>query len=257
MSSTKIVIETNKAVAFDSPDHLEPWGTAQDDSTNPAFNTKLHYWLPPQFIRVMDIGCSGGGFVKSIIDQGCFAVGIEGSDYSKKMRRAQWATIPDNLFTSDATAVFQLYEIGAEAVRHPLKVNVITAWEFIEHIREEDLPKVMANIDRHLSPDGVVIMSVSPNEEVINGITLHLCVHGREWWVTKFDQLGYTCHEKAVNFFGNDMVRWEQNAPGSFHVVLTRKGESLPFPDRLSLIGMEYAKLKDPLRWTPEALILK
>jgi hypothetical protein len=75
--------------------------------------------------------------------------------------------------------------------------------------------------------------------------------------VTKFDQLGYTCHEKAVNFFGNDMVRWEQNAPGSFHVVLTRKGESLPFPDRLSLIGMEYAKLKDPLRWTPEALILK
>ena len=189
----------------------------------------------------MDIGCSGGAFVKSIIDQGGFAVGIEGSDYSKKVCRAQWATIPENLFTSDATAVFSLYEVGADAVRHPLKFNEITAWEFIEHIREEDLPKVMDNVDRHLSPNGVVIMSVSPNEEVINGVTLHLCVHDRVWWVTKFDELGYTCHEKAVNFFGNNMVRWEENAPGSFHVVLTRKGERLLFPARLSVIGMGYA----------------
>ena len=42
MSSTKIVIETNKAVAFDSPDHLEPWGTARDDSQNALFNAKCH-----------------------------------------------------------------------------------------------------------------------------------------------------------------------------------------------------------------------
>lgn len=252
MTPSKIIIETTKAVAFDSPDHIQPWGTARDDSTNNAFNQKLQWWLPREFIRVLDIGCSGGGFVKSIIDQGGFAVGVEGSDYSKKIRRAQWATIPEKLFTTDATADFQLFEVDAEGTKNPLKFNIITAWEFIEHIREEDLPKVMKNVDRHLSPNGVVIMSVSPNEETINGVTLHLCVHDHPWWIKKFDDLGYTCHAKAVKFFGNDMVRWEANAPGSFHVILTRKGESLPFPARLSPFGMGYARGKDPLYLTKD-----
>ena len=33
-------------------------------------------------LRVLDIGCAGGGFVRSLIDDGHFAVGLEGSDLS-------------------------------------------------------------------------------------------------------------------------------------------------------------------------------
>jgi cyclopropane fatty-acyl-phospholipid synthase-like methyltransferase len=217
-----ITIETEKAVAFDSPDHIQPHGTKQDNTTNLLFNEKLRQWLSPDKMHVLDIGCSGGGFVKSILDNGGFAVGLEGSDYSKKQKRAEWATIPDNLFTTDATAHYQLFDQKDNGVKNALKFDVITAWEFIEHIREEDLPKVFGNIDRHLNPGGIIIMSVSPNEEIIDGVVLHQCVHEPDWWYAKFIELGYCNHHIAVTYFGNDMVRWDGNAPGSFHVVLTR-----------------------------------
>ena len=48
--------------------------------------------------------------MKSILDAGGFAVGVEGSDYSQRHKRAEWATIPDHLFTTDATVPFQLSE---------------------------------------------------------------------------------------------------------------------------------------------------
>lgn len=248
----RIIIETQKPVAFDSPDHIQPWGTARDDSTNPAFNRKLFWWLPTEAISVLDIGCSGGGFVKSILDEGGFAIGVEGSDYSLKRRRAQWATIPDNLFTCDATEKFEIFRLKSRTEKVHLKFNVITAWEFIEHISEENLPSVFANIDNHLAEHGVVIMSVSPNEEIIDGVKLHLCVHDRSWWYRKFEELGFQNHERAVSFFGNDFVRWEENAPGSFHVILTRKGERLPHPSRLSTVGWEYANKGDGLFITKE-----
>ena len=86
----------------------------------------------------------------------------------------------------------------------------------------------MANFDKHLLSGGVIIISISPNEEVVNGITLHQCVHESEWWYAKFSELGYTNQEVAVKYFGNDMVRWDANAPGSFHVVLTRHADRIP-----------------------------
>ena len=102
-----ITISTRSPVAKDSLDHLYPHGTANDNSVLPSFNTKLfNRWPEP---RVLDIGCAGGGMVKSIVDDGGFAVGIEGSNYSQKHKRAEWATIPDNLFTADATRPFTLH----------------------------------------------------------------------------------------------------------------------------------------------------
>src|SRR3990167_2627697 len=100
-------VETDYPVALDSPDHLEPWGTKQDNSVNKRFNKKL-IKLFGHTPNVLDLGCAGGGFVRSIIKQGGLAVGIEGSDYSKKIKRAEWAKIPDNLFTADITKPFKL-----------------------------------------------------------------------------------------------------------------------------------------------------
>ena len=89
-----VEVLTQKPVALDSPDHLMPWGTRQDNSTNLQFNLKLARWLPLETLSVLDLGCSGGGFVKSVLDMGCLAVGLEGSDYSQVRARTEWATIP-------------------------------------------------------------------------------------------------------------------------------------------------------------------
>jgi len=103
------------------------------------------------------------------------------------------------------------------------------------------LPTVFENISRHLSGNGVVIMSVSPNEDIINGVRLHQTVEQKDWWLQTFLELGYKNHDIAVDFFGVDMVRGGDNAPNSFHVVLTRVSEELPFPEKLSSLRYNYA----------------
>ena len=238
---TALRIVTEKPVACDSPDHLMPHGTANDNSTNRAFNRKLTNWLSPVKLRVLDLGCSGGGFVKSILDQGGFAVGVEGSDYSKVRGRAEWATIPDHLFTADITEKFQLFGVDETGREIPLLFDLVTAWEFIEHISTNNLPAVFDNISRHLAKSGVVIMSVSPAEEVIQGVELHLTVQKRDWWLKKFAELGFQQHDRAVAYFRDDWVRGGSNAPGSFHVVLTRGNEDLPSAWRLPFLSAEAA----------------
>ena len=74
-------------------------------------------------------------------------MGVEGSDRSKHLGRAEWKTIPDRLFTCDATKPFAILEDQS-----PLVFDVVTAWEFFEHIEKNDLQGVMDNINRFTRP---------------------------------------------------------------------------------------------------------
>jgi 2-polyprenyl-3-methyl-5-hydroxy-6-metoxy-1,4-benzoquinol methylase len=227
-----IEVITDKPIAYDSPDHVEPWGTKYDNSVNLNFNYKLAKWISLENLTVLDLGCSGGGFVKSVIDMGCFAVGIEGSDYSKIRGRAEWSTIPGNLFTADITEPFQVVVTSKNfdnaQVKQPYQFTVITAWEFIEHISTDKLGAVFQNITAHLRKNGVVIMSVSPNEDVVNGVNLHQTVQSKEWWLAECYRHGFVHHESVLSYFDRDFIRSEPNAPNSFHLILTRINESLP-----------------------------
>ena len=103
----------------------------------PRFNGKLFRYIPSKEVRLLDIGCSGGGLVKSILDAGGFRRRGRGERLLRSATSGrEWATIPDHLFTTDATVPFQLFE-ESSGVKTPLKFNVITAWEFLEHIAEE------------------------------------------------------------------------------------------------------------------------
>lgn len=219
-----IRIETTKPIAYDSPDHIQPHGTAENNTTNRRFNEKLFRYIPRERVRLLDLGCSGGGLVKSIIDGGGFAVGIEGSDYSLRHRRAEWATIPDHLFTADATVDFQLNDRHGDGRDEPLRFNVVTAWEFFEHIAQEGIPGICANILRHLEPGGIVMASIATYADVVNGVTLHQTVRMRPWWEETFLRYGLERQRAVERYFNFDMlnglpVGW------SFTIALTRKGE--------------------------------
>lgn len=261
----RVRIRTDKPVALDSPDHIHPWGTAHDNSVNATFNRKLRWWIGRSQLRLLDLGCAGGGLVRSVLEQGGFAIGIEGSDYSKVHRRSEWARIPNNLFTADITARFELLEETGDGNEDLAKFNVITAWEVMEHIQRDRLSAVAENILRHLSPSGVVIMSITPNEDIVQGVRLHQTVESREWWTKKFTELGFAHHERATDYFGSDWVRGGKNAPNSFHLVMTRKDESLVIAKRLFSLNVllgpydgvrrmlkELGRLLDP--FTPQLL---
>jgi SAM-dependent methyltransferase len=229
VAGVNIVVKTEREVACASPDHLSPWGTKENNSTNRRFNDKLYRLYPrQQQLKVLDMGCSGGGFVRSCIDDGCFAIGIEGSDYSKRHRRAEWRAIPECLFTCDVTGEFEILS-GTSDMLQPVHFDVVTCWEMIEHIAEPDISKVAANVKRHLAPGGIWIMSVSPNEEIIHGARLHQTVKPKSWWIGKFAELGFEHSEPYVCYFNTQFIRGPKyNGPGSFHLVLTLDKTRLP-----------------------------
>ena len=230
----RFAIDTAKPVAYDSPDHISPWGTARDNSVDLRFNAKLLNWILPYELRLLDLGCSGGGQVRSFIEQGCLAIGVEGSDHSFRNLRAEWGTIPEFLFTADITSPFSIRRQGSE---ENFLFSVVTLWEVIEHIKRDDLKFVWQNIERHLAPGGVVIMSVSNISDVRGGVELHQTRESPEWWRTEIESNGFRSHPEANAYFGNDWVRWEANAEGSFHFVLSRRDETPIGMDRLSRLS--------------------
>lgn len=214
-----IEVITSKPVAVDSPDHLHPLGTRQDNSKHHGFNLRLRglFGAVRSKLSVLDLGCAGGGMVASFLEEGDFAVGIEGSDYSKARARAEWGTYPGNLFTADIT---ELFEVRREGV--PILFDAVTMWEVAEHIPEAKLPEVMRNIDRHLRPGGIVVMSISTGDDVYDGVSMHQTVHPEAWWREFFDKSGWAMQDDLVNWFGDQVVRGPPGCPHSFIAVLRR-----------------------------------
>src|SRR5262245_5090144 len=81
-------VQTDYPVAFDSPDHLAPHGTAENNITHYGFIAKMTKLLGKG--AYLDLGCSGGQLVVDFYRVGWRAVGLEGSDYSKRKGRAAW-----------------------------------------------------------------------------------------------------------------------------------------------------------------------
>ncbi len=210
---TTYSIITDHPIAVNSPDHLHPLGTRLDSSIRLEFNNRLREWhRPPP--RLLDLGCAGGGLVASLLSQGHVAIGVEGSDYSLVRQRDAWNYCPGNLFTADLTKPFRLMEDG-----QPMRFECITLWEVLEHIAEEDLAMLFANIDDHLLPGGIVLASINTWPSPWDGVELHLSQHEHPWWTEKLDDLGWARNTELEAFFAGTWVRQES---GAFHVALER-----------------------------------
>lgn len=226
----KIVVKAERDVAFKSPDHLVPWGTRRDNHVNQRFNDKYYKIYPHgTALKILDLGCSGGGFVRNCIDDGYLAVGLEGSDYSRRHHRAEWRVIPEYLFTCDITGDF---EIELEAPGQPAQraeFDLVTAWEVMEHITEQDLVRVAANVKNHLAPGGLWIMSVCPRSDIINGVELHQTIQPKPWWIDFFARQGLEHVEAFVRYFNTQWVRGPKYGyADSFHLVLCKDRTKIP-----------------------------
>jgi SAM-dependent methyltransferase len=165
--------DTDHPIAFSSPDHIAPKGTAVNNSTHKKFvlhmDEKLHRELGPQTLRMMDLGCAGGQTIVDFMTLRWQGVGLEGSDFSLKHRRANWAQLANtHLFTCDITQPYQVKLNG-----QPTTFHLITAWEVLEHIATPDLEGVFRNISRHLAPGGYFIASTTETSDIHEGLELH------------------------------------------------------------------------------------
>src|SRR5262245_516203 len=73
--------DTAHPVAFTSPDHIAPKGTAVNNSTNKKFilamDAKLHREFGDGTLRMMDLGCAGGQTVADFLTLRWHGVGLE------------------------------------------------------------------------------------------------------------------------------------------------------------------------------------
>src|SRR6185295_10711220 len=110
--------------------------TIRDNSRNARFNRRLDEVLGSRgAYSLLDLGCAGGGLVRSVLEDGHDAVGLEGSDISRRERSGDWATIPYHLFTCNIVKPFRVLRANGR----PARFTVVTAWEVLEHIPERDL----------------------------------------------------------------------------------------------------------------------
>ena len=212
-NTRRYALFTDHPIAFESPDHKFPYGTANDNSRNKAFNRSF-YRIAKEFgyarpYEILDLGCAGGGLVRTFISDGHNALGLEGSDYCKKRGKFEWGVIPNNLFTCDVTKPFTIKAAGQYAC-----FDMITAWEHLEHIHQRDLPQLLDNIKNHLC--GIFVCSISHISDVHGGFELHQTVKPIEWWDKLFAKHGFTKRDDILEKFNGNFVRAEPNS--SFRV---------------------------------------
>ena len=188
-------LQTKHPVAYESPDHIAPKGTAVNNSTNKKFvlhmDTRLHREFGKQSLNVMDMGCAGGQMVADFLSLRWNGIGLEGSDFSLKHRRANWARLANkNLFTCDISKPFQVFMDG-----NPARFHLITSWEVLEHIATNDLPLLFDNVVKHLEVGGYFVASTTCTPDIHEGIELHQTKWENHEWrkfvESRYPQLEY------------------------------------------------------------------
>lgn len=214
-----ITLKTDHPIAYDSPDHIFPWGTKNDNSTNEGFiNETLEFWKQrgKDKINFLDLGCSGGQLVVDYVNKGHLGVGLEGSDYSVVHKRANWPKYYNkNLFTCDVTKEYKLFNNDKR-----IKFDVISAWEVIEHIKPEDLKSFFKHINDNLNSGGFFCGSVSMNVEILEGHVLHQTVWNEKTWYENFPEL---LKETNLELYDYPFANKVREDGGSFHILLLKK----------------------------------
>ena len=250
-----ISVRTDHPVASDSPDHLRPRATALDSSRNHRFNRKLYRLCGTgdRPLRILDLGCAGGGFVRDCLSDGHIAVGIEGSDYSARWGRAEWPLLGGrSLFTADITKPFEVVRVEG-GVDTPMAFDVVSLWEVLEHVGEVDLPAVFRNVAAHLERGGLIIASISSDD-----LAHHQTVRDQSWWTGIFLQHGLIPAPGIVRYFATQFIRGPKyGALGSFHVIATNDPARAPSVPRVRIVAHALDHVwygSTPYRWVRRIL---
>lgn len=215
-----IILMCESKIAWDSNDTLFPWGTSRDNSTSKVFIEDAVNHFKNKKFNVLDLGCSGGQFIKDFIEHTNYSIGLEGSDFSIKEKRANWPELyQKNLFTCDVSKRFEIRDENEKRILFEL----VTAWELIEHIKTERLKIFFTNIWNHMTDDGIFSCSISTVPEPAygskNGEQLHETVWNQGKWLEYLESLKLFVILKDDKLIFHNRVRREH---GSFQLDLRK-----------------------------------
>ncbi len=214
-----IIVQTSHPVAAESLDYTNHLGAKNDNSRWHPFNERIYDIFPNQQLKVLDLGCAGGGMVADFIADGHLAVGIDGSDYPLKNGLGEWPKYAGtNLFTADIGQWFDvLADIAEPGIPKSVAFDVITAWEVLEHLTEVELLQCLCTIHYLLhAMDGIFVCSINPDPQ-----PHHVTCRSRDWWEGFFFGQGFRFRQDLYERIDPEWVRGARTGEvHSFHFVL-------------------------------------
>ncbi len=229
-ASRILELKTDFPIAVDSNDHINPDST-MEGLVRPTFFVQNCLSVLGKDIKCLDLGTGAAGLVFEFAMSGVLAIGVDGSDFCRVNRIGYWPLLPYNLFNCDITKPFNF---SSRDNQTQVSFDIITMWEVLEHIGENDLPGLLENVSRHLEKHGYFIGSISLVEYLDSaGNPYHVTLKPRDWWKAKFDDNGLVMldtHPFNEKFFcrGNgpryqDIHNYAQNPNEGFLFVAQNK----------------------------------
>jgi 2-polyprenyl-3-methyl-5-hydroxy-6-metoxy-1,4-benzoquinol methylase len=222
-------IITEHEFCVDSPDYYEPIGAIYDDNTNINYIEDIEKYFGGKKISTLELGCAGGKLVSDLIERGHDSYGLEGTPHPLNKGRYAWANYYNkNLFNCDLSKPFELLDEKNEIK----KFDLISHWEFLEHIPTESLDLLLCNIYKHLKDDGIVLCGISPwgptsttrpdLKEMLKDIAHHQSCFTKEEWIEKYFSKYFDSYEYPLNNKLRIDWNYELNY-GSFNLMLKKK----------------------------------
>jgi hypothetical protein len=195
---------TDYPVAVNSADHLYPNGTKNDNHTSMHFIFEMNRYFGREF-TALDLGCAGGQYVTDVLDSGNHGLGLEGSDYNKVHGQYNWPDLEDeNLFTCDISKPFSI--LWGD---HTAYFDLVTAWEVLEHLTEDELVQLFTTVRTHIKTNGMFLVTIGYKPNPIPGTSLdhHVTQMGELQWIqflSKYWRVSKYPFEYAVRGKGTD-----------------------------------------------------
>lgn len=175
---------------INSQDYHNPCGAKQDNHSNEVYIKEICQLFNNAPFSYLDLGCAGGQSVIDIAQKGYVSAGIDGCGKDRILEVStsegvtnNWTRYSDkNLFSADISQPFRIVDENNQAI----KFDLITAWDFLEHPTQDEIPQVISNIKGHLSQDGWFICLIAKSEAI-----WHQCVKTDQWWIESFTSRGF------------------------------------------------------------------
>jgi len=212
-----IIIKTDFPFCYDSEDYKQPCGSAHDYYSNPLFiqRTELLF-RGPSPLFVLDLGCANGTMIVDYIKKGHVGIGIDGSDFGVKNKTGGWGTNPESFFNADLAKPFSLIRTDFD---DRVIFDIVTAWEVLEHIKEEDLPQFFENIKKHISASSLCFFSIA----LFESGPYHQNVKNETWWRERLSK-DFIIYDELMQWWTlKEWVRQDEGPEKRFHVILGSK----------------------------------
>lgn len=198
--------------------------------------------------RSLDIGC-GVGFVLNYLAGPNFDLNVFGVDISDVAIREAQTRMQHIPGSPKQVSVLDTQKLPFE----DHFFSLITCFDVLEHLDEQDIDTTVSEILRVLRPGGVFLGSVSCRKsgvDDLHGDNLHRTVRSPDWWINKFepDNAQYDGHRKQLTLWKH-IPLMTQSTPAKKNTANASTETQLPSPSSAEL----YQKIYDENPWYGDA----